>query len=73
MNIVYFLLNKFFQEEWINTLLLVVTSFIINVFQTNGISYISATIINSIQQKQYTTVNEFFKYFIVVSIIFIFL
>lgn len=73
MNIVYFLLNKFFQEERINTLLLVVTSFIINVFQTNGISYISATIINSIQQKQYTTVNEFFKYFIVVSIIFIFL
>jgi len=73
MNIVYFLLNKFFQEERINTLLMVVTSFIINIFQTNGISYISATIIDSIQKKEHTKANEFFKYFIFVSIIFIFL
>jgi ABC-type bacteriocin/lantibiotic exporter with double-glycine peptidase domain len=73
MNIVYFLLNKFFQEERINTILMILTSFVINIFQTNGISYISATIIDSIQKKQHTKANEFFKYFIFVSIIFIFL
>ena len=73
MNIVYFLLNKFFQEERLNTLLMVLTSFVINIFQTNGISYISATIIDSIQKKEHTKANEFFKYFIFVSIIFIFL
>jgi len=73
MNIVYFLLNKFFQEEILNTILMVLTSFVINIFQTNGISYISATIIDSIQKKQHTKANEFFKYFIFVSIIFIFL
>ena len=73
MNIVYFLLNKFFQEERLNTILMVLTSFLINVFQTNGISYISATIIDSIQKGQYNKSNEFFKYFIFVSIIFIFL
>ena len=73
MNIVYFLLNKFFQEEQLNTILMVLTSFVINIFQTNGISYISATIIDSIQKKQLSKANEFFKYFIFVSIIFIFL
>jgi ABC-type bacteriocin/lantibiotic exporter with double-glycine peptidase domain len=73
MNIVYFLLNKFFQEERLNTILIILTSFVINIFQTNGISYISATIIDSIQKKQHTKANEFFKYFIFVSIIFIFL
>ena len=73
MNIVYFLLNKFFQEEQLNTILMVLTSFVINIFQTNGISYISATIIDSIQKKQHSKANEFFKYFIFVSIIFIFL
>ena len=73
MNIVYFLLNKFFQEERLNIILIILTSFVINIFQTNGISYISATIIDSIQKKQHTKANEFFKYFIFVSIIFIFL
>jgi len=73
MNIVYFLLNNFFQEERVNTLLLVLTSFFINIVQNNGISYISATIIDSIQKKQLIKVNEFFKYFVFVSVIFIFL
>ena len=73
MNIVYFLLNKFFQEEKVNTFLMVLTSFIINIFQTNGISYISATIIDSIQKKQLMKASEYFKYFILISILFIFL
>ena len=73
MNIVYFLLKQFFQEEQLNTLLMVLASFVINLFQTNGISFITATIIDSIQKKQYDNVHQFFKYFIYVSIVFVFL
>jgi ABC-type bacteriocin/lantibiotic exporter with double-glycine peptidase domain len=73
MNIVYFLLKQFFQEEQLNTLLMVLASFVINLFQTNGISFITATIIDSIQKKQYDNVDQFFKYFIYVSIVFVFL
>ena len=73
MNIVYFLLNKFFQEEQINTILMVITSFVINIVQTNGISYISATIIDSIQKNDNKIVNTYFIYFVIASIIYIFL
>ena len=73
MNIVYFLLKQFFQEEQLNTFFMVLASFVINLFQTNGISFITATIIDSIQRKQYDNVHQFFKYFIVVSMLFVFL
>lgn len=73
MNIVYFLLKQFFQEEQLNTLLMVLASFVINLFQTNGISFITANIIDFIQKKQYDNVYQFFKYFIIVSILFVFL
>ena len=73
MNIVYFLLKQFFQEEQLNTFFMVLASFVINLFQTNGISFITATIIDSIQKKQYDNVHQFFKYFIYVSIVFVFL
>jgi ABC-type bacteriocin/lantibiotic exporter with double-glycine peptidase domain len=73
MNIVYFLLKQFFQEEQLNTFFMVLASFVINLFQTNGISFITATIIDSIQKKQYDNVDQFFKYFIYVSIVFVFL
>lgn len=73
MNIVYFLLKQFFQEEQLNTFFMVLASFVINLFQTNGISFITATIIDSIQKKQYDNVHQFFKYFIYVSIMFVFL
>ena len=71
MNIVYFLLGKFFNEETLNISLIILTSFIINIFQTNGISYISATMIDSIQKNDKVNVNLFFKYFIFVSVLFI--
>ena len=73
MNIVYFLLKQFFQEEQLNTFFMVLASFVINLFQTNGISFITATIIDSIQRKQYDNVHQFFKYFIYISILFVFL
>lgn len=65
------MLNKFFDEEKMNIILMIITSFIINLFQTNGISHITATIIESIQNNDKNKVIEFFKYFIIISVIYL--
>lgn len=70
MNIVYYLLKKFFNEEWTNTILMIFTSFIINILQTNGISLITANIIGSLQKNNEKMAYSFYKYFIVVVIIY---
>ena len=71
MNIIYYLFSKFLIEEKINILLLILASFTINILQTNGISYITANIINFVQKKEEVKVWDFFKYFIAISILFI--
>lgn len=71
MNIVYQLLLKFFNEEKTNTLLMILTTFILNIIQTNGISHISASIINSINNKNKVEVSTYFKYFVFVCILII--
>ena len=73
MNIIYFLLNNFFEEENKYIFLMVFTSFVINIFQTNGISYITARIINSIQKNDNKQVYDYFTYFVLISVIYIFL
>jgi ABC-type bacteriocin/lantibiotic exporter with double-glycine peptidase domain len=73
MNIVYYLLNKFYNEEQVNIFLMVFTSFIINIFQTNGISFITASIIESLQKDNIKRTQQFFIYFIGISIFYIFL
>jgi ATP-binding cassette subfamily B protein len=71
MNIVYTLLYQFFQEEQWNTVLMILTSLLINIIQTNGISYITASLINSLHQKNKGQVLEYFQYFMGFSIIYI--
>lgn len=73
MNIVYNLLQHFFYEEYVNTFLMVFTSFIINIIQTNGISYITAKIIDFIHKNKKLLVYDFFKYFVFVSVTYILL
>jgi ABC-type multidrug transport system fused ATPase/permease subunit len=73
MNIIYFLLKKFFNEEKYKTILILIISFIINIFQINIISYITANIINSIQKNNLTLVYQYYKYFIIISLIYVFL
>jgi len=73
MNIVYNLLQHFFYEEYVNTFLMVFTSFIINIIQTNGISYITAKIIDFIHKNKKLLVYDFFKYFVFISIAYILL
>jgi len=73
MNIVYNLLQHFFYEEYWNTILMIITSFLINIIQTNGISYITAKIIDYIHKNKRLLVYDFFKYFVYVSISYIIL
>lgn len=73
MNIVYFLLNIFFNEEKTNIFLMVLTSFIINILQTNGISYINANIIDSLKNNNAIITVRFFQYFMLISILYLIL
>lgn len=70
MNIIDQLLKAFFTEEWITTSLMISTSLLINVLQTNGISFITANIIQSIQKHNQTATLQFYKYFILVAILY---
>ena len=71
MNIIYYLFSKFLEEEKINVLLLILASFTINLLQTNGISFITANIINLMQKKDVGNAWYYFRFFVGISIIFI--
>jgi ABC-type bacteriocin/lantibiotic exporter with double-glycine peptidase domain len=73
MNILYTLIFKFFSEEIFRTFFIVFISCILNILKINILSYITANIIKSIQNKNIDFTYEYYKYFIIVSIIFIFL
>jgi ABC-type bacteriocin/lantibiotic exporter with double-glycine peptidase domain len=69
-NVVFRLLYKFFFQEKYVFLSIVVIVFLINIIQTNFISSITSTIIDSIEHKQYASVFLYYKYFIGVSIVY---
>lgn len=71
MNIIYSLIYTFFKEESTYVIAMILTSFLINILQTNGITYISSNIIQSIQNKNEFLSQQFFYYFIGVSLIYI--
>jgi len=73
MNIVQLLLQNFFYHEQFNTIFMILTSFMINVLQTNGITFITANIINFIRKDDTLNVMTYFKYFVGLSILFILL
>jgi ABC-type bacteriocin/lantibiotic exporter with double-glycine peptidase domain len=70
-NIVYYLLNEFFKEEYFNIISMIFTSFFISIFQSNGISYVTANIIEFTQKKDYKTVTQFFYMFVLLSCIYV--
>jgi ABC-type bacteriocin/lantibiotic exporter with double-glycine peptidase domain len=69
-NIVFQLLYRFFFEEKYVFLGIIVIIFIVNILQTNFISSITSTIIDSMEHKQYSNVYLQYKFFIGVSIIY---
>ena len=70
MDIISYLVSEFFKEEKTNTIILCVLSLVITLIQTNGISYITANIIQSIEKNSKELTMKFFKYFIFISILF---
>ena len=71
MNIIMYLLLDFFKTEKNSTIIIILLSLLINLLQANGISYITSTIINTIQKNKLDETNKYFKYFILLSTIII--
>jgi len=73
MNILFLLIKNFLNDEKYRSIFLVILSCILNVLKINVISYITANIIKGIQNKKIDSVYTYYKYFILVSILFIIL
>jgi len=71
MNIMNYMIELFFKEEAFNTASMVLTSFIINILQTNGISLITANIIDSLTKGTQAGTTTYYYYFVLISIIFL--
>jgi ABC-type uncharacterized transport system fused permease/ATPase subunit len=71
MNIIFYLFSQFLQEEYLNTILLILCSFIISILQSGGISYTTANIIRAIQQKENFKVWTFFTYFTIITVFYV--
>lgn len=71
MNIIYYLFSQFIEEEYINTIVLIVCSFCISILQSGGISYTTANILRAVQKNDDFKVWTFFKYFMIISVVYI--
>jgi len=71
MNIMNYMIELFFQEEAFNTSFMIITSFIINILQTNGISLITANIIDFLTKGNQAGTTTYYYYFVLISILFL--
>lgn len=71
MNIVFSLFSQFLIEEKVTTVLMIFVSFIISILQSGCISYATANILENIQKYDESRTWVFFKYFMVISTIYI--
>lgn len=71
MNIIYYIIKKFINNNKFNTISITLVSLLINSLKINVISYIVANIISSINNNNEKSTNEYFKYFIVISLLYI--
>jgi len=70
MDVVLYLIEKFYEEEKYYIILLILLSFFLTAVQINGISYITAQIIESARSDKNELMNNF-KWFIAISIVFL--
>jgi len=73
MEIIKYLLEKFYNEEKKNILLILFISLLVNIFQINILSYLTAQIINNIKDNNKNNIFKYYKLFLVVLIIYIFI
>lgn len=67
MNIMYFLMEKFFEEEWISALGILTTSVLITLLRANGLSTTITKIITALQNGEKLVSYEMLKWFALVS------
>jgi ABC-type bacteriocin/lantibiotic exporter with double-glycine peptidase domain len=71
MNLVYNLFRDFIGKEYGTVIVLIIVSFVINIIQTGGISFITANIINFIKDGKSANTWKYFYYFVAFSVIFL--
>lgn len=71
MSILYEFIKKFIENEKYNTIIIIIVSCIVNILKINLISYIVANIIKSVQTNDIKNIFCYYKYFILVSIIYL--
>jgi len=71
MKILYQILENFASNEKVNIIILIILSLSLTAFQTNGISYVTANIIEAIEKGDAKMSNTFFKYFIGISLVYV--
>ena len=71
MNLVYELFSQFISKEKTTAIIIILASFIINIIQTGGISFITANIINFIKDGKQENAWTYFYYFVAFSIVFL--
>jgi ATP-binding cassette subfamily B protein len=72
MNLIFHLLSKFFKEEYITTIMILITSILVNIIQTSSISSITANIINTVKEGQPTEIYALLQSFVGFSLLFLF-
>jgi ABC-type bacteriocin/lantibiotic exporter with double-glycine peptidase domain len=73
MKLVETLLWKYLTEEKWYIVIITVITLIINLFQVNGISIITANIIESIQNNKLDIAKKYYAYFVIISVLFLIL
>jgi len=73
MNLIIELLNNFFNEEKVNTIILLILCIFVNIIQTNSISSITANIINYAKDRDSKNIYHLFTIFITLSIVYLIL
>ena len=71
MELLYYLLRNFINEEIVNIIILIAISLGLTLLQTNGISYTTARIIESVHNKNMAGIFTNFKYYVGVTLGFI--
>ena len=73
MNVLYYLLEKFFIEEWISAVVLIVLGLVLTLINTNFISTITAEIIQTVQEKKFQLTFQKFRSYCLTTLLFLFL
>ena len=73
MNILFLLFKNFIYEEKFRTIVLIILSCLLNILKINVISFITANIIKAVQKENVGDAYKYYKYFIIISVIFIIL